>query len=120
MLEVRQRVFYYNQVRLDDPDLSLSPEEVKDFYSDVYPELAQGVIEGPDLKEEGAVYTLRKAVGTKGAGITVTEIAKGKVPFSFDPVEVKEEFSLMETLARALKDSDGDSILPPHDALGMI
>lgn len=120
MLQVQNRVFYYNQMPLDDPDLSLSPEEVKDFYSEVFPELSQGVVEGPELKEEGAVYTLRKAVGTKGVWITVSDIVKEKVPFPFQPVKEKIDFSFMETVAKVIRRDDGDGILPPHDTLGMI
>lgn len=67
-LEVRPlvRVFRYGALELEDPDPKFTAEEVKDFWGDVYPELTQAVIEGPEYKDDRAEYTLRRAVGTKG------------------------------------------------------
>lgn len=62
-----KRVFNYGSLKLDDPAPTSTPEEVKEFYSGIYPELTQAIIEGPEYKDNTIVYTLRKAVGTKGA-----------------------------------------------------
>jgi len=42
------RIFKYGSLELQDPDPSMTPEQVREFYSSVYPELTQSVIEGPE------------------------------------------------------------------------
>ena len=51
-LEVKPllRVFRYGALELEDPDPKSTAEEVKDFWGDVYPELTQAVIEGPEVQ----------------------------------------------------------------------
>ncbi len=62
-----KRAFKYNSMVLQDPDVNMKPEEVRSFYSSVYPELTQAAVEGPENNENGElVYTFRKAIGTKG------------------------------------------------------
>ena len=56
-LEVKAliRVFRYGALELEDPDPKSTAEEVKDFWGDVYPELTQAVIEGPEyVRHEAA------------------------------------------------------------------
>jgi PRTRC genetic system protein C len=60
------RAFSYASVTLPDPGAQMSPEEVRDFYSASYPELATATVEGPETKGDQLVYSFRKAVGTKG------------------------------------------------------
>lgn len=60
------RVFNYGSMALKDPDPKMTPEEVKEFYSSVYPELTQSVIEGPEYGEGTITYSFEKTVGTKG------------------------------------------------------
>jgi len=119
-VERNQRIIYFDQQQLDDPDPALSIEEVLEYYAEIYPILTQAAIEGPELRDEGMVYTFRKAVGTKGQRISVARIAKGNIPFPFEPVRGQIDFSLMEQVARTLKYSSGDSILPPSDSIGLI
>ena len=84
-----ERVFYYDQMRLEDMP-GLTPQQVMEEYAEIYPELAQGVVEGPDLTEEGAIYTFRKAAGVKGGNkVTVAQLAEGKIPFPF--IRIAEE-----------------------------
>lgn len=61
-----KREFKYGQLVLQDPDINMTPDQVKEFYASSYPELTQSVIEGPDYKEDTVEYTFKKAVGTKG------------------------------------------------------
>lgn len=61
-----KREFKYGQLMLQDPDINMTPDQVKEFYASSYPELTQSVIEGPDYKEDTVEYTFKKAVGTKG------------------------------------------------------
>lgn len=67
MSDSTPRVFTYNQLTLKDPDPALLPEEVKQFYASLYPELTQAAVEGPETKEDGQHFTFRKVAGTKGA-----------------------------------------------------
>lgn len=63
------RVFKYNSIQLDDPDPKMSAEDVKQFYANIYPELTQATIDGPNIEEEGESYEFRKLAGTKGLTI---------------------------------------------------
>lgn len=65
------REFRYNGVTLADPGALLSLEQVRDFYANVYPEITSADIEGPQQVGAKAIYTFRRAVGTKGAGRAV-------------------------------------------------
>jgi len=64
-IEKINREFSYNGVKLADPDLGMTPEGVRDFYSAMYPEIITATIEGPEERNGKLVYTFRKAVGTK-------------------------------------------------------
>ena len=71
-LEIKglQRVFKIrkgsSEIELADPDNSLSPNEVMDFYSMTYPELTTATVHGPVIKEDKAVYEFKTTIGTKG------------------------------------------------------
>ena len=71
-LEIKglQRVFKIrkgsSEIELADPDNSLSPNEVMDFYSMTYPELTTATLQGPELEEDRAVYRFKTTIGTKG------------------------------------------------------
>ena len=71
-LEIKglQRVFKirkgWSEIELADPDNSLSPNEVMDFYSMTYPELTTATLHGPELEEDRAVYRFKTTIGTKG------------------------------------------------------
>lgn len=67
-LEIATRVFKYDDLVLTDPDTGMTPEEVLEFYKDVYPELTAGSVGGPELSEDGeaVTYTFERHVGKKG------------------------------------------------------
>jgi PRTRC genetic system protein C len=44
----------------------MTPDEVRVFYANTYPELQAGVVEGPEDEGNKLVFELRRAVGTKG------------------------------------------------------
>ncbi|MDC4228392.1 MAG: PRTRC system protein C (plasmid) [Candidatus Manganitrophus sp.] len=69
MIEVKQivRIFKYQQLELADPGRELSPEQVVEFYSGVYPELVKATVEGPELQGTREIYRMERAVGRKGA-----------------------------------------------------
>ena len=60
------REFTYNGVKLADPNPAFTLVQVRDFYSTVYPEIISADIEGPKSAGAKAIYSFRRAVGTKG------------------------------------------------------
>jgi PRTRC genetic system protein C len=101
MIQVLPRTFTYNNLTLDDPDPKMTPDEVKGFYAEVYPELTQAAIEGPEPSDTAVEYRFRRAVGTKGAGMKEPEQ---------QPHEELPDFGLMREVASVLEGSHtGDS-----------
>lgn len=70
------RQFRYNGAKLADPSPAFSLQQVRDFYANTYPEIVNAEIEGPELQGDLQVYTFRRAVGTKGAGLNQTDIRR--------------------------------------------
>ncbi len=136
-----KRVFVYGALQLDDPDTGMKPEEVKEFWSDVYPELTQAVVEGPDYKEDAVEYTFRKAVGTKGVE-TVTEIDRtiarvltgvfakegaeeqAGTKTEYKAASMADDIKVMKILARIIAREEAETnakavIFPPGTSLGL-
>jgi len=61
-----KRVFKHGGRTLSDPDPNMSPEEVMNFYSNMYPELTTSNVHGPQIVNDEAVYEFKTTVGTKG------------------------------------------------------
>ena len=53
-------------LRLNDPDVNMSLNEVMDFYSMTYPELTTATVHGPELDEDMAIYEFKTTIGVKG------------------------------------------------------
>lgn len=68
------REFRYNGARLTDPSPAFSLHQVRDFYGNTYPEIVNAEIEGPEIIGNRNVYTFRRAVGTKGAAMTLEQL----------------------------------------------
>ncbi|WP_321799755.1 PRTRC system protein C [Burkholderia sp. BCC1988] len=68
------REFRYNGARLTDPSPAFSLQQVRDFYGNTYPEIVNAEIEGPEVVGNRNVYTFRRAVGTKGAAMTLEQL----------------------------------------------
>lgn len=68
--EILKRVFIFEQggekIRLEDPKKDYSPEDVKHFYSGLYPILTNANIEGPEIKMDEVQYRFITTLGTKG------------------------------------------------------
>lgn len=60
------RVFIFNGVKLADPGEAFSPDDVKDVYSNQYPDLSTAIVEDPVIDGDVATYTFKRNVGTKG------------------------------------------------------
>jgi PRTRC genetic system protein C len=116
-IEQVERKFKYNALVLDDPDPAMTPEQVKDYYADIYPELTQAGIEGPEFSDTTKEYEFKKAVGTKGAGEDSTTV----ILLSESRIEGADlDLELMDGVARALRGGEGEALLPPSEALGMV
>lgn len=61
-----KRVFKYGSKTLSDPDKSMTPDEVMNFYAGTYPELTTSNVHGPQIDGDKAVYEFKTTVGTKG------------------------------------------------------
>jgi PRTRC genetic system protein C len=60
------RSFTYNGVALADPGAQFTLEQVREFFSALYPDILNAAIEGPTITGNKLVYEFRRAVGTKG------------------------------------------------------
>lgn len=91
------REFKYNSVKLADPSPAFSLQQVRDFYANVYPEIINADIEGPQLVGGNHVYTFRRAVGTKG-----TKGAPGVLRTAFERAQARAGTESQST--RMIKD----------------
>ncbi len=112
------RVFKYGSLELDDPGREMSAAEVKDFYADVYPELTQAGIEGPDYTDTQEVFEFKKAVGTKG--ITVRQVARTEPSADTKITDEDVDFEFMKRVHKAALSTAGDPEAPPSEALGIV
>jgi PRTRC genetic system protein C len=60
------RKFSFNGADLPDPGPAFTPDEVKDIYSNQYPDLSTAIVNEPSIKDDVATYTFTRNVGTKG------------------------------------------------------
>jgi PRTRC genetic system protein C len=60
------RVFRTGSTNLPDPGPNYTPNQVKDFYSNMYGFLTNFEVEGPTLANGTETYEFVKSVGTKG------------------------------------------------------
>lgn len=65
-----KRAFYMNlegqEIRLDDPQSTMTPQAVLNFYSVTYPVLTTATIEGPEIKDDEVQFQFVTTIGTKG------------------------------------------------------
>lgn len=54
------------QVKLEDPNPNMSPEEVAKFYASKHPEITNATLSGPKVVGDKAEYSFKPTVGTKG------------------------------------------------------
>lgn len=64
--KVLTRVFFYNGVRLPDPGINQTPEQVRDVYSAAYSELSMADILPPVTTDGTLTYTFQVSAGGKG------------------------------------------------------
>ena len=65
-----ERVFLFKnkeqEINLTDPEQSLSPEAVLNFYAGTYPLLTTAKVIGPEIKNDQIQYRFETTMGTKG------------------------------------------------------
>ena len=52
-------------ITLSDPNPSMTPEQVMNFYAGTYAELTTATVRGPEIRDR-SVYTFKTTLGTKG------------------------------------------------------
>ena len=60
------REFSYNGIKLPDPNPTMTAEQVRDFYTTMYPEIASAAITGPEDAGNALRYSFGREIGTKG------------------------------------------------------
>ncbi|MEZ2334712.1 PRTRC system protein C [Mucilaginibacter sp. RCC_168] len=64
------RVFLHKhngqEVRLADPGVQLTKEDVRNFYASIYPILTTAKIRGPEFKDDEMQFHFETTMGTKG------------------------------------------------------
>lgn len=64
------RKFLYNNngnnIILDDPNPDFTPNRVKEFYSNTYPELLNATVDNPKIENDNLIYEFNTKIGTKG------------------------------------------------------
>lgn len=114
------RVFEYNGMKLEDPDPGMTAPEVKDYWADVYPELTQAAISGPEYDGPDEKWTFEKRVGTKG--VTVRQAARME-PVPADEGEAGDhdlDFRLFDIVFKAALSTQGDPVPAPSKSLGVV
>jgi len=61
-----RRTFVYNGRTFPDPDGSMTPEAVKNFYATLHPELLNATVEGGEFNGDEQSFRFARAIGTKG------------------------------------------------------
>ncbi len=61
-----EREFVYNGVKLPETNPAMTPEQVRDTYVRLYPEIVTAAIEGPETTDGKLIYKFVRAIGAKG------------------------------------------------------
>ncbi len=64
-LERTKRRFFYLGLELPDINDHLTPEQVRDSYCTLYPEIVNASVEGPEVVDGALHYKLSRVLGTK-------------------------------------------------------
>lgn len=66
--EALERAFIIEKTKqeLEDPNPSMTPDQVMDYYSSEHPELTTATVHGPEIKDDKRVYTFKSVIGQKG------------------------------------------------------
>ena len=61
-------VYLYNGRTLQAPpsDTSMTPDQVRQFFSAIHPDLLNAAVDGPRFEGDQVIYEFKRGVGTKG------------------------------------------------------
>lgn len=65
-IQALTRTFSFNGVNLPDPGADFTPEDVKDIYVNMYPDLSTAVLSEGEVSGDTIAYKFVRNVGTKG------------------------------------------------------
>ena len=116
------RVFQYSGIKLPDPDSSMNPIEVRDFFAMAgRPELSSAEVRGPEIVGEELIYTLHRAVGTKGMdGVaeTIIHASVKEAMISFCAMRVNSNSMVNEAIQKLHRTTEvGKAIAPPSELI---
>jgi PRTRC genetic system protein C len=60
------REFFFNGIKLPDPNPTATVEQVREVFALTYPEITTAAVEGPESIGGRLRYTFQRAVGSKG------------------------------------------------------
>ncbi|HTD56346.1 MAG TPA: PRTRC system protein C [Silvibacterium sp.] len=63
---VLPREFYYQGLRIPDPNPQMPVDEVRELLTPSYPEIATATVTGPEDMGTALRYTFARAIGSKG------------------------------------------------------
>lgn len=122
------RVFLYAGIKMIDPDTTMTPIAVRDFYAGAgRPELSSAEVRGPELVGNEMQYTLHRAVGTKGLQPNLKDLDIGDIEASHSLTAAIDKFSAKNRVKADAKingllkclgaNGDGACIQPPAQAV---
>ena len=128
------RKFRYNSLTLQDPNESMTLDQVREFYATQFPELNNALVEGPKTENGVSTWTFLRAAGAKGRMSAVeapggTSMARTLIHASLKPVEapgaaLPERSEGGQYVARlvqvlASRREGGQAMNPPSSAFGI-
>lgn len=124
-IQTLARAFDFNGMALADPGPAMTPDAVKEFYANLYPELTNAAIEGPEQKGDKLVYEFRRAVGTKGAALReqLEALSKGEGPKPRGHVITETDLERAKPMAEAcsrLRLKHGERVPAPSEILPLL
>lgn len=106
------RKFRYTHMLLDDLDSAATPDEIRQFYSEVYTALISADIEGPVIEDGAEVYTFKLKIGQKGVASKKKSKKGNKGSMS------SLDTTLMKVLSECVSSTNaGDIEVPPSEVL---
>ena len=122
------RVFLYSSIKMLDPDPTMTPIAVRDFYAGAgRPELSSAEVRGPEVVGDELQFTLHRAVGVKGLqptlkGLNIEDVvASQSVMAAVDKFNAKNRVQPDQKTNAVLKclgtNGDGPCIQPPAQAV---
>lgn len=95
------RKFKYNSVTLPDPNESMSPDQVREFFATQYPELNNALLEGPVTANGVSTWTFVRAAGAKG---------RTKAPIAAQGSQARE--LIMKAMETGVAGTASSAVLP--------